>query len=110
MLALLAALWLGACASVGSPPAHPASEGFARLEPEVPSLDALAFSFTDPETWTEFRIVGPYRLLHSSADRIELEGVDPQLRTPAHLLLFVRGEALWARARVGGREFLTRVN
>ncbi len=109
-LALAAALWLGACASPGSPPAPAIPAGFAQLEPDVASFDALAFSFTDPDTWTEFRIVGPYRLLQTSADGIELEGVDPQLRTPAQLLLFMRGEVLWARARIGGREFLTRVN
>lgn len=110
-LTLAAALWLGACLVAGCGARTAAAPG----DPAPPALDAavfdsLAFSFTDPETLAHYEIAGPYRVLRASRDVIELEGVDPGFHTATYLTLFMRGDALWARALIDGREFLTRVN
>lgn len=74
------------------------------------ALPFLELSFRDPATREEYRIAGPYRLLDTSAEGLLFEGVDPQFQREARLLLFARGNALWALARIDGREFLTRVD
>lgn len=107
-IVLVAAIGLLACAS-------PQWGGDRHGDPQGRGLDAsvfsaLQFSFADPGTGAIYRIAGPYRVLRSAPEAVELEGLGYDYSGASRLLLFVHADALWARARIGDKEFLTRVN
>ena len=110
ILLLLVALGLVGCTS---PPEGKIESALGELQPttlDASSFESLALSFTDPETQAVYRIAGPYRVLRTSEDALELEGMGYDYFGTSRLLLFQRGDAIWALARIEGREFLTRVN
>ena len=89
-----------------TPPADPpAASGELRS-----ALASLTLSFTDPGTLVRYTIEGPYRHVGTTAAGVEVEGFDMRRLSPARVLLFVRDGAVWALARIEGREFLTRVS
>lgn len=73
-------------------------------------LTTLRFSFMVPGSQSRYMIEGPYHVVNESAEGIELETLDTTFFEPVQLVVFERGEALWALARIDGQEFLTRLD
>jgi hypothetical protein len=74
-------------------------------------LADLRFRFSDPGATgpTVFESTGPYQVVAVAEDAIELVGLDPLNLGPTHTTLLLDGERIWARVRIGGQTFLTRV-
>jgi hypothetical protein len=106
MLRFVALLVVSGLLGCATPPQGHAGVGGL----DASSFAALALSFTDPETLEVYRVEGPYRVLRSAPDAIELEGFGADYYETTQLLLFMREDALWARAWIDGHEFLARVD
>ncbi len=76
---------------------------------DVESFEALVLTFRDPDTATVYRVGGPYRVLRSMPEALELEGFGRDYYETTELLLFLRDDELWARARIEDREFVAQL-
>ena len=72
-------------------------------------LSELRLSFVHPETLSRYTVEGPYDVIRVTAERVELQGRDGRFFERVPLVVFEREQSLWVLARVGGHEFLTRL-
>lgn len=120
-LTTLAALFFSTFVSFGcrtAPPVYAdvddirvfAGEAEQRLEwGPFQELEALEFSFFDPESNETVAVSGPYRVLYWDHSRVELVGQVAGRPSDARITLSEQEEVFWAHLRLSDREFLTRV-